>query len=94
MATESVNCPSCGKLVTYPAGQQPKWCPYCCAGPGSVECAHCGYRWCGKKGPSPDTCPSCGWRKGADEPRRRQPGGCPGRRPGAGAPADAGIGHA
>lgn len=79
VATESVNCPSCGKLVTYPMGQPPKWCPYCCAGPGSVECAHCGYRWCGKKGPSPDKCPNCGWGKGADEP----PDGIP-----AGAPAD------
>ena len=66
VATDSVNCPSCGKLVTYPSGQQPKWCPYCCAGPDSVECAHCGYRWCGRNGPPPAACPSCGWRDDAE----------------------------
>lgn len=64
---KTIVCPSCGKKVTFDEAKgPPKWCPYCCAGPGSEECAKCGYRWCGKKGPSPDTCPRCGAKKGSD----------------------------
>lgn len=59
-ATVSVTCPSCGVTSTFPEGQVSPWCPNCCAGPQSTQCATCGYLWCGKKGTPPDCCPNCG----------------------------------
>ena len=58
----TITCPACGATINLGPGESPpKWCPNCCAGPDSTECAHCGYRWCGRNGPPPSSCPRCGW---------------------------------
>ena len=67
-AGSTITCPSCGATFNLGPGESPpKWCPTCCAGPDSTECAHCGYRWCGQKGPPPSTCPKCGWHDAPEE---------------------------
>lgn len=71
----TVTCPSCGVTSTFPDGNVPPWCPNCCAGPNSTECAHCGYRWCGKNGPPPPVCPQCGARDAGPEPPHSTEGG-------------------
>lgn len=63
----TVTCPECGSTFTFPSESDvPKWCPNCCAGPNSVICSICGYRWCGRQGPSPAICPGCGARSAPD----------------------------
>lgn len=56
----SATCPACGVTSTFPDGKVSPWCPNCCAGPYSTQCATCGFLWCGKKGPPPACCPNCG----------------------------------
>jgi hypothetical protein len=56
----SVTCPACGETSIFPDGVVSPWCPKCCAGPYSTQCATCGYKYCGKSGPPPACCPNCG----------------------------------